>query len=75
MTMYYFYERGDYERVKRKLHWMCCRLYPFILLDKIKKGLEISSWMWPKLAEPHISVSLFLLHFSMFYFCIYFISL
>ena len=36
MTMYYF-ERGDYERVKGKLQWMCCRLYPFVLLDKIKE--------------------------------------
>ena len=43
MIVYYF-ERGDYERVKRELQWMCYRLYPFILLNKIKKGLEISLW-------------------------------
>ena len=44
MTINYS-KRGDYVRVKRNLQWMCCRLYPFILLDKIKKGLEISPWM------------------------------
>ena len=30
-------ERADCERVKRKLQRMCCRLYPFILLDEIKE--------------------------------------
>jgi hypothetical protein len=39
MTMYYYSERGDYERVKRKLHQICCRLYPFILLDEIKERI------------------------------------
>jgi len=29
----------DYERVKRKLQRMCCRWYPFILLDNIKEGV------------------------------------
>ena len=40
----YYSKRGDYEKLKRKLQWMCCRLYPFILLYKIKKGIEISMW-------------------------------
>jgi hypothetical protein len=31
-------ERGDCERKKRKLQWVCCRLYPFILLDNKKEG-------------------------------------
>jgi hypothetical protein len=35
-------ERGDCERKKRKLQWVCCRLYPFILLDNKRKDLEIS---------------------------------
>ena len=38
----YYSERGDWERVKRKLQHMCCRFYPFIFLDEIKKGLTIS---------------------------------
>ena len=51
-------ERGDYERVKRKLQRMCCRFYPFIFLDK-RKGLEIYPWIYTKLGEPCIFVSLF----------------
>jgi hypothetical protein len=31
-------EIGDYERKKRKLHWVCCRLYPFICWIIIKEG-------------------------------------
>jgi hypothetical protein len=30
--------RGDCESKKRKLEWVCCRLYPFILLDNKKEG-------------------------------------
>ena len=30
-------ERRDYERVKRKLQWMCCRSYPFVFLDEINE--------------------------------------
>ena len=52
-------ERGDYERVKSKLQHMCSRLYPFILLDKIKKGLNISFWTYLILGEPCIFMSLF----------------
>jgi hypothetical protein len=33
-----YYERGDYERKKMRLQRMCCRLYPFILLDNKKEG-------------------------------------
>jgi hypothetical protein len=33
-----YYERGHCERKKRKLQWVCCRLYPFILLDNKKEG-------------------------------------
>ena len=40
----YYSKRVYYERVKGKLQQMYCRLYPFILLDKIKKVLAISSW-------------------------------
>jgi hypothetical protein len=48
--MYYFYaswrilysERGYCERKKRKLKWVCCRLYPFNLLDNKRKDLTIS---------------------------------
>ena len=74
MTMYYS-KRGYCERVKRKLHHMCYRLYPFIFLVKIKKGLAIFPWTQPILGEPHISVSLSVLHSSIFYLWIYFISL
>jgi hypothetical protein len=35
---YCILERGDCERKKRKLQWVCCRLYPFILLDNNKEG-------------------------------------
>jgi len=35
----YYSERGDCERVKRKLQRMCYRFYPFILLDKIKERI------------------------------------
>ena len=38
MTVYYF-ERRDCERVKRKLHQICYRLYPFGLLDEIKERI------------------------------------
>jgi hypothetical protein len=31
-------ERGDCERKKRKLQRVCCRLYPFILLDNKNEG-------------------------------------
>jgi hypothetical protein len=31
-------EIGDYERKKRKLQWVCCRLYPFICWIIIKEG-------------------------------------
>jgi hypothetical protein len=31
-------ERGDCERKKRKLQWVCCRLYPFICWIIIKEG-------------------------------------
>ena len=40
----YYYKIGDCERVKRKLQRMCYWLYPFILSDKINKGLTISPW-------------------------------
>ena len=30
----------DCERVKRNLQWLCCRLYPFILLDNKKEGIK-----------------------------------
>ena len=33
----YYSERGDCERVKRKLQRMCCWLYPFVLMDEIKE--------------------------------------
>jgi len=42
MELYYNYvlfcerKRGDCMREKRKLLWMCYRLYPFSLLDNIK---------------------------------------
>jgi hypothetical protein len=48
------FERGDCERVKRRLHWMCCRCYPFIFLEGIKEGL----FVLPISGEPCISVSL-----------------
>ena len=32
------FKRIDCERKKRKLQWVCCRLYPFILLDNKKEG-------------------------------------
>jgi hypothetical protein len=35
-------ERGECEIKKRNLEWVCCRLYPFILLDNKRKDLEIS---------------------------------
>jgi hypothetical protein len=35
-------ERGDCERKKRKLHWVCFRLYPFIFWIIKRKDLEIS---------------------------------
>jgi hypothetical protein len=35
---YLYSERRDYERKKRKLHWVCCRLYPFICWIIIKEG-------------------------------------
>jgi hypothetical protein len=38
-------ERGDRERKKRKLQQVCCRLYPFILLDNKKEDLEFLWWM------------------------------
>jgi hypothetical protein len=31
-------EIGDCERKKRKLQWVCCRLYPFICWIIIKEG-------------------------------------
>ena len=40
MTRYYS-ERRDCEREKRKLQWICCRLYPFGLLDEIRKDWQI----------------------------------
>jgi hypothetical protein len=33
-----YYERGYYEKKKRKLQQVCCRLYPFIFLDNKKEG-------------------------------------
>ena len=36
MTAYYS-ETRDCERAKRKLQRFCCRLYPFGLLDEIRK--------------------------------------
>ena len=33
-----YYERGYCEREKRELQQVCCRLYPFILLDNKKEG-------------------------------------
>jgi len=35
-----YYERGYCEINKMKLQWVCYRLYPFILLDNKKKGLD-----------------------------------
>jgi hypothetical protein len=32
-----YFERGDYERKKRKLQWVCCKLYPFICWIIIKE--------------------------------------
>ena len=37
----YYSERRDYERAKRKLQRICCRLYPFSLLDEIRKDWQI----------------------------------
>jgi hypothetical protein len=34
-----YYERRYFERNKRKLKRVCCRLYPLILLDNKKEGL------------------------------------
>jgi hypothetical protein len=36
-------ERGDCERKKRKLQQVCCRLYPFILMNNKKEGPDIFS--------------------------------
>ena len=33
----YYSKRRDCEGVKRKLQWVCCRLYPFGLLVEIKE--------------------------------------
>jgi hypothetical protein len=33
-----YFDRGVCERKKMKLQWVCCRLYPFILLDNKKEG-------------------------------------
>jgi hypothetical protein len=33
-----YFERGDREIKKKKLQCVCCRLYPFILLDNKKEG-------------------------------------
>jgi hypothetical protein len=42
VSMYYceycISERGDCERKKRKLQWVCYRLYPFICWIIIKEG-------------------------------------
>jgi hypothetical protein len=35
-----YYERGYCERKKHKLHRVCYRLYPFILLDIKKEGTD-----------------------------------
>ena len=37
-----YYVRGNYERNKRKLQWVCCRLYPFICWIIKMKDLAIS---------------------------------
>ena len=37
ITTMYYSERRDYERAKKKLQWICCRLYPFGLLDEIER--------------------------------------
>jgi hypothetical protein len=37
----FYSKRGDCERVKRKLQQMCCRVYPFILMDNNKGRNEI----------------------------------
>jgi hypothetical protein len=70
-------ERGDCERNKRKLQWVCCRLYPFICWIIKRKDLAISLVDIPTLGEPRIYVSLLYCVSSMFYFhnCFYFISL
>ena len=69
----YYSERRDCEREKRKLQWIFCKLYPFSLLDKIRKDWQL--WTYPKLGEPCIYVSLFYLYSFVYYFCIYFIAL
>ena len=37
-----YFERGYYERKKRKLQRVCCRLYPFICWIIKRKDLEVS---------------------------------
>ena len=68
-------ERGDPEKKKRKLQRVCCRLYPFILLDNNKEGpVNFSSGRSPHWVN-HIYVSLFYCVSSVFYFRICFILL
>ena len=61
-------ERGDYEMKKMKLQRVCCRLYPFILLDNKKERPR-------NFYGGRISMSLLYCVSSMFYFHIYLILL
>ena len=58
----YCSERGDCEKVKRKLHQICCRLHPFGLLDEIRKDWQFLCGCSPNWVN-HI------------YMCLYFICI
>jgi hypothetical protein len=68
-------ERGDCERRKRKLQRMCCRLYPFILLDNKKEGPSNFSGERNPHWVNHVYLSLLYCVSSMFYFRICFMLL
>ena len=67
ITIDYSSEKRDSKRVKRKLHWMCCRLYPFVLLDKIKERTSNFS-----MHIAQIGWTMYICLFFISFFCILF---
>ena len=73
ITVVYYSERRDCERAKRKLQHICCRLYPFGLLDEIERigncFVDVAQIGWTTYICVSVLFALFCILFPHLFYC------
>ena len=74
ITTVYYSERRDYERAKKKLQWICCRLYPFGVMDEINERIDnffvdVAQIGWTMYIYVFVLFAFFYIFFPHLFYC------